>query len=102
MLEIRPSCEACDRDLPPHAADARVCSYECTFCARCVEEVLGNVCPNCGGGFMPRPVRPRSDYGNGTGLGHHPPTRTRVFRPPDSESQSRLRYRLQHIPPEER
>jgi hypothetical protein len=45
MLELRPNCELCDRDLPPDAAEARICSYECTFCASCVEEVLQNVCP---------------------------------------------------------
>ena len=58
MLELRPNCECCDKDLPPHAADARICTYECTFCAHCAETVLLNVCPNCGGGFVPRPIRP--------------------------------------------
>jgi hypothetical protein len=102
MLEIRPSCESCDRDLPPHSADARICSYECTFCVRCVDEVLGNVCPNCGGGFTPRPVRPQSDYGNGTGLGNHPATRDRVYRQVDHEAQIRLRGRLETVPPDQR
>jgi uncharacterized protein len=51
MLELRPNCEYCDKDLPPNAGDARICSYECTFCAECVQKVLHNVCPNCGGGF---------------------------------------------------
>ncbi|WP_131728522.1 DUF1272 domain-containing protein, partial [Achromobacter xylosoxidans] len=51
MLELRPSCEHCDADLPPASTEARICSFECTFCARCADEVLGNVCPNCGGGF---------------------------------------------------
>ncbi|WP_456653119.1 DUF1272 domain-containing protein [Bradyrhizobium lupini] len=58
-LQLRPNCEYCDRDLPPNATDARICSYECTFCADCVETKLANVCPNCGGGFAPRPIRPR-------------------------------------------
>jgi hypothetical protein len=58
MLELRPNCELCDKDLPPGASDARICSYECTFCAACVEDVLNDVCPNCGGGFQARPVRP--------------------------------------------
>jgi uncharacterized protein len=58
MLELRPACEHCGKALPPHALDARICSYECTFCADCVDKVLGNVCPNCGGGFEKRPVRP--------------------------------------------
>jgi len=58
MLELRPNCECCDKDLPPDAADAMICTYECTFCAACVETVLGGRCPNCGGTFAPRPVRP--------------------------------------------
>jgi uncharacterized protein len=59
MLELRPNCELCDKDLPPDANDARICTYECTFCASCVEDVLHDVCPNCGGGFQPRPTRRR-------------------------------------------
>jgi uncharacterized protein len=51
-LQLRPNCEYCDKDLPPNAVDARICSYECTFCADCVDNKLHNVCPNCGGGFV--------------------------------------------------
>ena len=58
MLELRPNCECCDRDLPPESAEARICTFECTFCAGCVETRLGGVCPNCGGNFTPRPIRP--------------------------------------------
>jgi hypothetical protein len=58
MLELRPSCECCDRDLPPDSPDARICTYECTFCVECVETRLLGVCPNCGGGFERRPIRP--------------------------------------------
>ena len=58
MLELRPNCECCDRDLPPDSPEARICSFECTFCAECVEARLGGVCPNCGGDFTPRPIRP--------------------------------------------
>ena len=68
MLELRPNCELCDKALPPDAADARICSYECTFCADCVEQHLHNVCPNCGGGFVPRPIRPQKDWRPETGL----------------------------------
>src|SRR5207248_194229 len=57
-LALRPSCELCDRDLPPDSTEAMICSFECTFCATCVRETLFDVCPNCGGGFSPRPVRP--------------------------------------------
>lgn len=58
MLELRPSCECCDRDLTADSADARICSFECTFCAGCVEGPLAGRCPNCGGGFASRPIRP--------------------------------------------
>ena len=58
MLEIRPNCETCDKDLPFDASDARICSFECTFCADCAEEVHGGKCPNCGGKLVERPVRP--------------------------------------------
>ena len=58
MLELRPNCELCDRDLPPADPDARICTYECTFCAECVDNVYAGVCPNCGGNFVPRPIRP--------------------------------------------
>lgn len=56
MLEIRPNCECCGVDLPP-AADARICTFECTFCAKCAEDVLEGICPNCGGNLERRPVR---------------------------------------------
>src|SRR5215467_12918866 len=62
MLQLRPSCENCNEPLPPESLKARICSFECTFCARCVEEVLANVCPNCGGGFCPRPIRPSRNW----------------------------------------
>jgi hypothetical protein len=58
MLELRPNCECCDRDLPPDSPDAMICTYECTWCRECAENVLGGVCPNCGGNFQPRPIRP--------------------------------------------
>jgi hypothetical protein len=58
MLELRPNCECCDRDLPADSADAVICSYECTFCAVCAEHVLHGICPNCGGNLMRRPIRP--------------------------------------------
>src|SRR6202030_2375240 len=61
-LAIRPNCEYCDKDLPPESMEARICSYECTFCEDCVEDKLHNVCPNCGGGFAPRPIRPATEW----------------------------------------
>jgi uncharacterized protein len=75
VLELRPSCEGCDVDLPPDSPDARICTYECTFCASCVEEKLGGVCPNCGGNFERRPIRPAQ------ALLRHPASTVRVFKP---------------------
>lgn len=75
MLALRPNCECCDRELPPDAADAMICSFECTFCAACVDTRLRGVCPNCGGAFAPRPVRPASL------LERFPPSTERVFKP---------------------
>ena len=58
MLELRPNCECCDKDLPPQSAEARICTFECTFCAECAADRFGGVCPNCGGELVRRPVRP--------------------------------------------
>lgn len=60
MLEIRTNCENCEKNLPNDCDDAMICSYECTFCEQCVNEILHNVCPNCGGGFEKRPTRPNA------------------------------------------
>jgi hypothetical protein len=57
MLEMKPACEHCGSDLPPTATNAMICSYECTFCRSCVDTVLAQTCPNCGGAFSPRPTR---------------------------------------------
>jgi len=75
VLELRPGCECCDRDLPPDSPDARICTYECTWCADCVERCLGNVCPNCGGNLVARPVRPPA------ALVNDPASTQRVFQP---------------------
>ena len=58
MLILKPNCECCDKDLPPDATDARICTFECTFCADCAENRFGNICPNCGGEQVRRPIRP--------------------------------------------
>jgi uncharacterized protein len=58
MLELRPNCECCDRDLPPESRDAVICTFECTFCTDCAEAKLGGICPNCGGDLVRRPIRP--------------------------------------------
>jgi hypothetical protein len=72
MLELRPNCECCDRDLPPEA-DARICTFECTFCPDCAETRFGGVCPNCGGDLVARPHRPASL------LARHPASTKRVL-----------------------
>jgi hypothetical protein len=58
MLELRPNCECCGASLTPASLEARICSFECTFCATCADGVLGGRCPNCGGELVRRPVRP--------------------------------------------
>lgn len=58
VLELRPNCECCDRDLPPDSQQARICTFECTFCADCADGHFAGVCPNCGGDLVRRPVRP--------------------------------------------
>lgn len=78
MLELRPNCELCDRDLPPASPEARICTYECTFCAICVDNVLRDVCPNCGGNFSVRPIRPAREHRPGVSLGHQPASTERV------------------------
>lgn len=77
-LELRPNCEYCDRDLPPASPEARICTYECTFCADCVERHLNDVCPNCGGGFAPRPIRPAQEWRPGLSLAKRPASTKRV------------------------
>ena len=99
MLELRPNCELCDRDLPPDSADARICSYECTFCADCVDGVLENVCPNCGGGFVPRPIRPAKAWREGTGLVNDPPGTRRRHTPYSREELGAFTASLRGLPP---
>ncbi|MFK8012819.1 MAG: DUF1272 domain-containing protein [Marinicellaceae bacterium] len=79
MLELRPNCELCDKDLPVDATDACICTYECTFCRNCVENVLKNVCPNCGGGFVSRPIRPKVAHRNGVSNQFQLPSDKRIL-----------------------
>jgi hypothetical protein len=102
VLEVRPNCELCDRDLPPDAVDARICSYECTFCAACVEEVLHDVCPNCGGGFQRRPIRPQRSWREGTGLVNDPPDRRRRHTPYSPAEIAAFVETVRGLPPAER
>ena len=75
MLQLRPGCECCDKDLPPDSSEARICSFECTFCEDCAVSVLGGICPNCGGELVARPRRPASK------LAKNPPSDERIFKP---------------------
>ena len=102
MLELRPSCEHCSKSLSPASLEARICSYECTFCAACVDDVLGNVCPNCGGGFVPRPVRPARDWKDGNFLGKDPAGKHARHRPVDAAVHARFAAALRDLPPEQR
>jgi hypothetical protein len=102
MLELRPTCEHCNVPLPPNATEARICSYECTFCAPCVEHVLGNVCPNCGGGFAPRPIRPARNLRNDNYLGKDPASTQVRHRPVDREAHARFAAAIATVAPERR
>ena len=96
MLALRPNCEHCGTDLPYNATGAMICTFECTFCQHCVETVLYNVCPNCGGGFSLRPVRPKQH------LARHPPAMERLLKPVDSLVHRALREQYGCILPENR
>ena len=75
MLLLKPNCECCDRDLPPDSQEARICTYECTFCANCAMAVFNAICPNCGGNLVPRPIRPTAM------LAKDPASQERYLRP---------------------
>lgn len=102
MLELRPTCENCNKVLPPEAIDARICSYECTFCADCVESVLADVCPNCGGGFTARPIRPVTNWRGDNSLVKDPASTTVRHRPVDAEAHAAFVEEVGGIPPERR
>lgn len=75
MLQLRPNCECCDKDLPPDSTEARICSFECTFCAACADGTLGGKCPNCGGELVARPRRPAEKLIN------NPASTERIYKP---------------------
>lgn len=104
MLDLRPNCEWCDRDLPPASAEAHICSYECTYCTECVDGILQNVCPTCGGGFEKRPIRPKESFREGKtlGLGFHPASVKRVHSPYSKEDVKAHVARIRGISPEDR
>ena len=96
MLDLRPNCENCNKSLPPASGEAMICTFECTFCVECVRDVLENVCPNCGGGFEKRPVRPVGE------LVKYPASEAAVLKPVDIEVFRDLRERMKDVGPEDR
>jgi len=88
MLELRPTCEHCNVLLPPESAEARICSFECTFCSACAGGLLQGVCPNCGGGFVARPVRPARNLKGDNHLGRYPAGTVVRHRPVDLEAHA--------------
>lgn len=96
MLELRPFCEACAKALPPDATDAMICTYECTFCEVCALTALSNVCPNCGGNFQHRPIRPRAM------LAKHPAQTVRHVVDVEAAAHAAFLERYGSIPPSER
>lgn len=104
MLELRPNCEWCDCDLPPASEEARICSYECTYCATCVEDILQNVCPTCGGGFSKRPIRPVGTDGcqKDLGLVNRPASTKRHHSNWTRAQLQEVTARMRHVPPANR
>ncbi len=96
MLELRPSCEHCDKPLPPDTTEAMICSYECTYCRTCAIELFDNVCPSCAGNFTERPIRPQF------GLAKHPASTIRIFKPKDVKQAQIRSAKFATIPPEKR
>jgi len=96
MLELRTNCENCNQDLPNESKEAMICSFECTFCRDCVENILHNVCPNCGGGFSPRPIRPQEF------ISKYPPTEKVVYKPIDQTNFVVLLERFKDVDPSDR
>ncbi len=96
MIDIRPICEHCATPLPPDSDEARICSFTCTFCRDCVEKLLQNVCPNCGGGFEKRPIRPANHLKN------HPANTEPLNKPVDLESFQSLLNRFSQVDPRHR
>ncbi len=102
MLELRPTCENCNVALPPDSMQARICTFECTFCSGCVTRVLGGVCPNCGGGFAPRPIRPATNWKGDNHLGAFPASTKIKHCPVDAKAHAAFAAGIRSISPERR
>ena len=102
MLELRPTCEHCNRILAPESTQAMICAFECTFCRDCVTGVLDNVCPNCGGGFSQRPNRPARNWKGDNYLGVYPASTEVKHRPVDAQTHAKFSAAISYIEPEKR
>ena len=96
MLEIRPICENCGKKLANESKEAMICTFECTFCKDCVDKILYNVCPNCGGGFEKRPVRPKEK------LVRYPVKTEEYLKPVDTNKFEKLLKKNKDIAPNKR
>lgn len=94
MLQLRACCEHCAKALPASSDQAMICSFECTFCIDCVESVLSSVCPNCGGNFQPRPIRPAMPIKNNNSLLAFPAQTDSYHKPVDLKAHREL---VQHL-----
>ena len=79
MLEIRPTCEHCNKNLPNTSTEAMICSFECTYCKTCALEIFENVCPSCSGNFVERPIRTLKM------IEKYPASTIKIFKPKDLE-----------------
>jgi len=102
MLLLKPNCEHCNKTLPAESNDAYICSYECTFCRTCVEETLKDVCPNCAGNFMPRPIRPKQAWLEGMSLQSQPANPDHYHKLVDLKRHTALLARLDDLAPDQR
>ena len=96
MLEIRPNCEHCNKDLPNTSIDALICSFECTYCKECALGIFENVCPSCSGNFVERPIRPQKE------VEKYPGSSKQIFKPKDLGKAKRNSEAFKTIPPEKR
>ncbi|HEY6953778.1 MAG TPA: DUF1272 domain-containing protein [Flavisolibacter sp.] len=101
MLELRPICENCGKELPNDSNEAMICTFECTFCIDCVTNILDNVCPNCGGGFEKRPVRPTQCVTNDC-LKNFPAKTEKKYRPVNMEKFKKLHDHYVNVDPRKR
>lgn len=101
MLEMRPICENCRKSLPDESDEAMICTYECTFCKDCVENILEDVCPNCGGGFTNRPTRPTKCITQNC-VKNHPVSTKEIYKPIDKENFKRIYDEFVYLEPRKR